>query len=150
VPNFSEGAGSGESRGAGAGDEQRAGRVRAGPRDGTAGPQPLRDYAGGRNRRRWAKAAILGAGKALELIDMNVHKGRAPREWGATDVVPFIPVEGVTLEDCVAPGEARWGRRSGSGTGFQFSFYEAAATRPERVESGECAARGSSKDCAKS
>src|ERR1700686_452556 len=47
------------------------------------------------------EAAILGAGKALELIDMNVHKGAHPRV-GATDVVPFIPVEGVTLEDCVA------------------------------------------------
>ncbi len=48
-----------------------------------------------------AEAAILGAGKAMELIDMNFHKGAHPRV-GATDVVPFIPVEGVTLDDCVA------------------------------------------------
>src|SRR5437879_10045174 len=45
-----------------------------------------------------AEAALLGAGKAVELIDMNEHKGAHPRV-GATDVVTFIPVEGVTLED---------------------------------------------------
>jgi len=45
-----------------------------------------------------AEAALAGAGKALELIDMNEHTGAHPRV-GATDVVPFIPVEGVTLED---------------------------------------------------
>src|SRR6266704_118235 len=48
-----------------------------------------------------AEAAILGTGKAMELIDMNEHKGAHPRV-GATDVVPFIPVDGITLEDCVA------------------------------------------------
>src|SRR5882762_5919726 len=42
------------------------------------------------------EAAILGTGKAMELIDMNEHKGAHPRV-GATDVVPFIPVEGVTV-----------------------------------------------------
>ena len=47
------------------------------------------------------EAAIAGAGKALELIDMTTHTGAHPRV-GATDVVPFIPVQGVTLEDCVA------------------------------------------------
>jgi len=77
------------------------------------------------------EAAILGAGKALELIDMNVHKGAHPRV-GATDVVPFIPVEGVTLEDCVAlakrVGQEIWKRHR-----IPIFFYEAAATRPERV-----------------
>src|SRR5215475_2046148 len=48
-----------------------------------------------------AEAAILGAGRALELIDMTQHKGAHPRV-GATDVVPFIPIEGFSLEDCVA------------------------------------------------
>ncbi len=55
-----------------------------------------------------------GIGKAAELIDLTRHTGAHPR-MGATDVVPFIPIEGVTLEDCV-----RWrgssGRRSGSDT----------------------------------
>jgi glutamate formiminotransferase/formiminotetrahydrofolate cyclodeaminase len=77
------------------------------------------------------EAAILGAGKALELIDMNVHKGAHPRV-GATDVVPFIPVEGVTLEDCVAlakrVGQEIWNRHR-----IPIFFYEAAATRPDRV-----------------
>jgi len=67
-----------------------------------------------------AEAAILGTGKAMELIDMNEHKGAHPRV-GATDVVPFIPVDGITLEDCVALART-WGKRSGSVTGFRFSF----------------------------
>ena len=77
------------------------------------------------------EAVILGAGKALEIIDMNEHKGAHPRV-GATDVVPFIPIEGVTLEDCVALA-----RRVGNDLWKRFRipvfFYEAAATRPDRV-----------------
>jgi glutamate formiminotransferase len=77
------------------------------------------------------EAAILGAGKALDLIDMTVHQGAHPRV-GATDVVPFIPVEGVSLEDCVAlarrVGNEIWKRYR-----IPIFFYEAAATRPERV-----------------
>jgi glutamate formiminotransferase / formiminotetrahydrofolate cyclodeaminase len=77
------------------------------------------------------EAAILGTGKALDLIDMTVHKGAHPRV-GATDVVPFIPVEGVTLEDCVAlarrVGNEIWKRYR-----IPVFFYEAAATRPDRV-----------------
>ena len=78
-----------------------------------------------------AEAALLGAGKAVELIDMNEHTGAHPRV-GATDVVPFIPVEGVTLEDCVAlarrVGQEIWKRYR-----IPVFFYEAAATRPDRV-----------------
>jgi glutamate formiminotransferase / formiminotetrahydrofolate cyclodeaminase len=77
------------------------------------------------------EAAILGAGKALELIDMTEHKGAHPRV-GATDVVPFVPIEGVTIEDCVAlarrVGNEIWKRYR-----IPIFFYEAAATRPERV-----------------
>lgn len=77
------------------------------------------------------EAAILGAGKALELIDMTTHTGAHPRV-GATDVVPFIPIEGVTLEDCVALA-----RRVGNEIWKRFRipifFYEAAAARPDRV-----------------
>jgi glutamate formiminotransferase len=78
-----------------------------------------------------AEASILGAGKAMELIDMNFHKGAHPRV-GATDVVPFIPVEGVTLDDCVAlargVGNEIWKRYR-----IPIFFYEAAATKPDRV-----------------
>jgi glutamate formiminotransferase / formiminotetrahydrofolate cyclodeaminase len=77
------------------------------------------------------EASILGAGKAMDLIDMNEHTGAHPRV-GATDVVPFIPIEGVTLEDCVAlarrVGNEIWKRYR-----IPIFFYEAAATRPERV-----------------
>jgi glutamate formiminotransferase/formiminotetrahydrofolate cyclodeaminase len=78
-----------------------------------------------------AEAAIQGTGKAMELIDMNHQTGAHPRV-GATDVVPFIPVEGVTLEDCVAlarnVGQEIWKRFR-----IPIFFYEAAATRPDRV-----------------
>jgi len=78
-----------------------------------------------------AEAALLGTGKAMELIDMTQHSGAHPRV-GATDVVPFIPIEGVTIEDCVALA-----RRVGNEIWKRFRipvfFYEAAATRPDRV-----------------
>jgi len=77
-----------------------------------------------------AEAAIRGVGKAAELIDLNQHTGAHPR-MGAADVVPFIPIEGVSLEDCVqiarAVGEEIWKRYR-----IPVYFYEAAATAPER------------------
>src|SRR5499433_1040075 len=45
-----------------------------------------------------AEAALLGVGKAMELIDLTKHTGAHPRV-GATDVVPFIPIDGVAIED---------------------------------------------------
>jgi len=77
------------------------------------------------------EAAILGTGKAVELIDMTVHKGAHPRV-GATDVVPFIPVAGMTLEDCVALAK-RVGNEIWKRYRIPVFFYEAAATRPDRV-----------------
>src|SRR5207253_9399202 len=59
------------------------------------------------------EAAIRGVGKAAELIDLTKHQGAHPR-MGAADVVPFIPIEGVTIEDCVAmarPVAAEGGKR---------------------------------------
>jgi len=76
------------------------------------------------------EAAIRGVGKAAELIDLNAHQGAHPR-MGAADVVPFIPIDGVTIEDCVAMakhvGAEIWKR-------FQIPIYlyEAAAATPER------------------
>src|ERR1700684_4610795 len=78
-----------------------------------------------------AEAALRGVGKAMELIDLNHHTGAHPRV-GAADVIPFIPVHGVTIEDCVAlarrVGKEVWGRYR-----IPVFFYEAAATRPDRV-----------------
>src|SRR5581483_5321205 len=77
-----------------------------------------------------AEAAIRGVCKAAELIDLTKHTGAHPR-MGAADVVPFIPIEGLTLEDCVAiarhVGEQIWKR-----CGVPVYLYEAAATTPER------------------
>jgi glutamate formiminotransferase / formiminotetrahydrofolate cyclodeaminase len=76
------------------------------------------------------EAAIRGVGKAAELIDLNVHRGAHPR-MGAADVVPFIPIEGVSIEDCVAMarqvGAEIWKRYQ-----IPVYLYEAAATVPER------------------
>jgi len=76
------------------------------------------------------EAAIRGVGKASELIDLNHHQGAHPR-MGATDVVPFIPIEGVTIEDCVAMarhvGQEIWKRYK-----IPVYLYESAATSPER------------------
>jgi glutamate formiminotransferase / formiminotetrahydrofolate cyclodeaminase len=82
------------------------------------------------DREAIAEAAIRGVGKAAELIDLTKHQGAHPR-IGAADVVPFIPIEGVTIEDCVAiarkVAEEIWKR-------FQIPayLYESAATSPER------------------
>jgi len=76
------------------------------------------------------EAAIRGVGKASELIDLTKHQGAHPR-MGAADVVPFIPIDGVTIEDCVAMARhvaAEISKR------FQIPvyLYEAAAVTPER------------------
>jgi glutamate formiminotransferase/formiminotetrahydrofolate cyclodeaminase len=76
------------------------------------------------------EAAFRAIQKAAELIDMRRHKGEHPR-IGATDVCPFVPVEGATMEDCVAIAR-RLGRRVGEELGIPVYLYEAAATRPER------------------
>src|SRR5258706_15512484 len=78
-----------------------------------------------------AEAALLGVGKALELIDLTKHKGAHPR-IGAADVVPFIPIEGVTIEDCVKLAE-RVGTEIWKKLKVPVYFYEAAAKRPDRV-----------------
>src|SRR5262252_2701449 len=76
------------------------------------------------------EAAIRGVGKAAEVIDLTKHQGAHPR-MGAADVVPFIPIDGLTIEDCVTiarhVAEQIWKR-------FQIPvyLYEAAATSPER------------------
>jgi len=87
-----------------------------------------------------AEAALLGVAKAAELIDLRHHSGEHPR-IGAIDVLPFVPIEGVTMEDCVGlarhAGAEIWARHQ-----IPVYFYEEAALRPERkglesVRSGE-------------
>src|ERR1700684_2001364 len=78
-----------------------------------------------------AEAALRGVGKAMELIDLNHHTGAHPRV-GAADVIPFIPIQGVTIEDCVALAR-RVGREIWTRYRIPVFFYEAAATRPDRA-----------------
>ncbi len=78
-----------------------------------------------------AEAALRGVGKALELIDLTKHSGAHPR-LGATDVVPFIPVKGVELEDCVALAR-RVGREIWERYKIPVYFYEAAALIADRT-----------------
>lgn len=76
------------------------------------------------------EAAFQATKKAAELIDMTQHKGEHPR-LGATDVVPFVPLQGVTMQDCVALAH-EFGKRTGDELRIPIYLYEEAATRPER------------------
>jgi glutamate formiminotransferase / 5-formyltetrahydrofolate cyclo-ligase len=77
------------------------------------------------------EAAVRAAGKAAELIDLTAQQGVHPR-IGATDVIPFVPVAGITLAQCVLfarqAGLEIWNRH-----GIPVYFYEAAASRPDRA-----------------
>ena len=77
------------------------------------------------------EAAFRAIQTAAELIDLNQHTGAHPR-IGATDVCPFVPISGVTMEDCVAIAQ-RLGQRVGNELSLPVYLYEAAATRPERA-----------------
>lgn len=76
------------------------------------------------------EAAVRGVEQAVREIDLTRHQGVHPR-IGAADVVPFVPLEGVTLEECV---ELAWeaGRKIWSRCGVPVYFYEAAARRADR------------------
>src|SRR5580693_9239060 len=78
-----------------------------------------------------ADAALRGVAKAVELIDLTTHQGAHPR-IGAADVVPFIPIEGVTLEECVRLAE-RVAGEIWSKLHVPVYLYESAARRPDRV-----------------
>ena len=77
------------------------------------------------------ESALRGAGKAIELIDLTSQEGLHPRV-GAADVIPFVPVSGIKLEQCVMlarqAGLEIWRR-----FGVPVYFYEAAASRPDRA-----------------
>src|SRR5580692_8408338 len=83
-----------------------------------------------------SEGALRGIAVAVERIDLRTHQGVHPR-MGAADVVPFVPLEGATLADCVViarrTGEEVWKR-------FQVPvyFYEAAAISPDRRQLENC------------
>jgi glutamate formiminotransferase / formiminotetrahydrofolate cyclodeaminase len=128
VPNFSEGRDDGKIA-------QIADAVRS-----VAGVQ-LMDVDPGRDTNRTvvtfvgppqaaAEAAFRAIAKAAEVIDMRVQQGSHPR-MGATDVCPFVPIDGVTMEDCVELAR-QVGRRVGQELDIPVYLYEAAATTPDR------------------
>jgi glutamate formiminotransferase len=75
-------------------------------------------------------AAIAAARRAAQLIDLTAHTGEHPR-MGATDVIPFVPIAGLTMDDCVALAR-QCGERMWNELGIPVYLYEKAATRPER------------------
>jgi glutamate formiminotransferase len=77
------------------------------------------------------EAALRAVTRAAELIDLRRHTGQHPR-IGATDVLPFVPVSGVTIDECVALAHAA-GRRIWQELSIPVYFYERAALRPERA-----------------
>ena len=82
------------------------------------------------------EAAFRLIKKASELIDMSKHTGEHPR-MGATDVCPFVPVAGVTMDDCIEVAHAV-GERVGKELSIPGYFYESAARRPERKNLAVC------------
>ncbi|MDX6269373.1 MAG: glutamate formiminotransferase / formiminotetrahydrofolate cyclodeaminase [Acidobacteriota bacterium] len=77
------------------------------------------------------EAAVRVAARAAELIDLRKHAGVHPRV-GALDVLPFVPVRGVTLEECIRLAHEA-GARIAREVGVPVYFYESAARRPDRV-----------------
>jgi glutamate formiminotransferase len=77
------------------------------------------------------EAALRALAQAIELIDLRAHAGEHPR-IGATDVLPFVPVSGVTMDECVAIAHQA-GRRIWEELSIPVYFYERAALRPSRV-----------------
>lgn len=77
------------------------------------------------------EAAWQGIAAAARLIDLDQHQGAHPR-LGATDVVPFVPLRNMTMAECVALAQ-RLGQRVGIELQIPVFLYEAAATRPERI-----------------
>jgi len=77
------------------------------------------------------EAAVRGVRAAMEHIDLTKHRGEHPR-LGAADVVPFVPIRGVSLAECVEIAKTA-GREIADRLKIPVYLYEAAATRPERT-----------------
>src|SRR5262247_3768328 len=78
------------------------------------------------------EAAVRAAAVAMELINLNTHAGEHPR-LGALDVLPFVPIKGVTMEECVEIARSA-GERIANELGIPVYLYERAATRRDRVD----------------
>lgn len=76
------------------------------------------------------EAAFRSIEKAAQRINLDEHTGEHPR-IGATDVVPFVPIRGIDMGDCIEMAQ-RLGRRAGEELGIPVYLYEEAASRPER------------------
>ncbi len=76
------------------------------------------------------EAAFEGIRRASQLINLDKHRGQHPR-LGATDVVPFIPIEGVSMDDCIRLAQ-KLGQRVGEELNIPVYLYEYAATRSDR------------------
>jgi glutamate formiminotransferase len=84
------------------------------------------------NRKSVLSATLKAAKKAIELIDMNKHKGQHPR-LGAVDVVPFIPIKNVKIKDCISIAK-EFGRALAEECDVPVYLYGKAATQPERSD----------------
>ncbi len=78
-----------------------------------------------------SEAAFAGMARAAELIDLNQHQGEHPR-IGATDVVPFVPISGITQDECIELARSL-AKRAADELGIPIYLYEAAASRPDRT-----------------
>ncbi|MGZ5288003.1 MAG: glutamate formimidoyltransferase [Actinomycetota bacterium] len=78
-----------------------------------------------------SRSAMAGAARAVELIDMTTHAGGHPR-MGAADVIPFMPVHGVSMDDCVSLAR-RFGAEMAETLGVPVYLYDRAALAPERA-----------------
>lgn len=76
------------------------------------------------------QAALAASAKAIELVDLNKHKGEHPR-MGAVDVVPFVPLSGATMDDCISLAKD-FGKEFADRFHVPVFLYEEAATTPER------------------
>lgn len=86
------------------------------------------------------RSVLAGAAVAVELIDMDAHVGSHPR-MGAVDVVPFVPLRGVSMDECVEVAR-RFGRRLAEELGLPVYLYERAALVPERRSLADVRAGG--------
>jgi glutamate formiminotransferase len=81
------------------------------------------------------RSAMAGAAKAIELIDMEQHTGSHPR-MGAVDVIPFVPIRDVTMDECVELARA-FGRELAETLGLPVYLYDRAALTPARASLAE-------------
>lgn len=128
VPNFSEGRDSAVVRAIADAIAQVPGVLLLGAESDSDHNRSVMTFAGPADA--VIEGAVRGAGKAAEMIDLSAHAGVHPRV-GAADVIPFVPLEGSSMEDAVIAahraGEAIWQRH-----GIPVYFYEQSARSPKR------------------